>query len=210
MDRAPPATDTEPLACAPASIRIGAGDRLAVVVALTSAGLARIRSKGIESVALLALEKAGLSGAALTRIVWRCTARPLAAFPAAVEALRDLDAMLGRTDAREPLHVATLTDTAEAVHRVLHVPPDLAWFKGHFPTEPILPGIVQVGWAVDAARALTGRPEGPASVQQLKFKSPIRPQSIVDLTLTRVDGGVAFAFRSAGGECSSGRLLYRD
>jgi 3-hydroxymyristoyl/3-hydroxydecanoyl-(acyl carrier protein) dehydratase len=131
-------------------------------------------------------------------------------FPAAVEALGEIDAMLGRTDAREPLHVATLAHCAEAVHRVLHVPPDLAWFMGHFPSEPILPGIVQVGWAVNAARVLTGRAEGPASVQQLKFKSPIRPQSIVDLALARVDGGVTFAFRSARGECSSGRLLYQD
>lgn len=209
IDPAPSATDTDLLACSPACVRIGAGDRLAVVVVLTSSGLARIRGNGIESIGPLALEKAGLGGDVLTRVVWRYTARPSVAFPAEVESLGKLDAMLGRTDMRDPLQVATPAHSAEALHQVLHVPADLPWFQGHFPTEPILAGIVQVRWAVDAARILTGRTEGPASVQQLKFKSPIRPESIVDLTVNRLDGGVAFALRSLDGECSSGRLQYR-
>lgn len=209
IDPSPSATDADLLACSPACVRIGAGDRLAVVVVLTSLGLARIRREGVESIGPLALEKAGLAREAAARIAWRYTARPPAAFPAEVEVLGELDALLGRTDMREPFLVATLTHFAEALHQVLHVPADLPWFQGHFPTEPILAGIVQVRWAVDAARILTGRTEGPASVQQLKFKSPIRPESIVDLTLACLDGAVTFAFRSAVGECSSGRLQYR-
>ena len=209
IDPSPSATDADLLACSPACVRIGAGDRLAVVVVLTSLGLARIRREGVESIGPLALEKAGLGGRASTGIVWRYTAQPLPVLPAQVEAIGALDAVLGRADTRDPLCVATLAHFAEALHQVLHVPADLPWFQGHFPTEPILAGIVQVRWAVDAARILTGRTEGPASVQQLKFKSPIRPESIVDLTLACLDGAVTFAFRSAVGECSYGRLQYR-
>jgi len=209
IDPSPSATDADLLACSPTCVRIGAGDRLAVVVVLTSLGLARIRREGVESIGPVALETAGLAREAAARIAWRYTARPPAAFPVEVEVLGELDALLGRTDMREPFLVATLAHSAEAVHRVLHVPADLAWFKGHFPTEPILAGIVQVRWAVEAARTLTGSAAGPASIQQLKFKAPIRPESIVDLTLACLDGAVTFAFRSAVGECSSGRLQYR-
>ena len=76
--------------------------------------------------------------------------------------------------------------------------------------EPVLAGVVQVRWAVEIARRLMHTAGGPGSIRQLKFKSPIRPEALLDLTLTRSEGtsAIAFAFRSASGEHSSGRLHY--
>ncbi len=34
----------------------------------------------------------------------------------------------------------------------IHVPPDSPWFCGHFPGEPILPGVAQLGMVIDAIR----------------------------------------------------------
>ena len=94
--------------------------------------------------------------------------------------------------------------------QVLHTPADLRWFEGHFPGQPILPGIVQLKWAIEAAARLVEAPGGLRMIQQLKFKQPIRPGTTLELTLERVDEGraVVFRYESAAGEHSSGRLCY--
>jgi 3-hydroxymyristoyl/3-hydroxydecanoyl-(acyl carrier protein) dehydratase len=96
------------------------------------------------------------------------------------------------------------------LRQVLHTPADLPWFQGHFPGQPILPGIVQLKWAIEAAAQLVDAPGGLHGIQQLKFKQPIRPGTTLELTLERVDAGraIVFTFASAAGEHSSGRLCY--
>jgi len=92
----------------------------------------------------------------------------------------------------------------------LAFPPGLPWFRGHFPGDPLLPGVVQLKLAIEAARELGPRYHGPRSIQQLKFKSPIRPGATVELRLAVTAGGAAvtFVFASEAGEHSSGRLEY--
>jgi 3-hydroxymyristoyl/3-hydroxydecanoyl-(acyl carrier protein) dehydratase len=97
------------------------------------------------------------------------------------------------------------------LRKVVHITPDLAWFEGHFPSEPVLAGVVQLKWAVEAASQLVAAGDSVRSVQQLKFKLPIRPPMECELVVERVDAGRAVIFRyvSAAGEHSSGRLVYR-
>lgn len=96
------------------------------------------------------------------------------------------------------------------LRQVLHTPADLRWFEGHFPGQPILPGIVQLKWAIEAAAQLADAPSELRMIEQLKFKQPVRPGTTLELTLERVDGGraVVFRYESAAGEHSSGRLCY--
>jgi acyl-CoA synthetase (AMP-forming)/AMP-acid ligase II len=63
--------------------------------------------------------------------------------------------------------------------------PELIWFEGHFPGEPVLPGIAQVHLAVQwAERLWEWAPEG-ANLSRLKFRHVVRPGDQVRLTLQR-------------------------
>lgn len=89
------------------------------------------------------------------------------------------------------------------------LPPTLAWFQGHFPDEPILPGISQVHMAVLLSGEVFGwAPEG-ADLNRVKFKDIIRPGEVLDLTLTaeRDKGRLTFRWlRANGAEASSGSI----
>ena len=91
----------------------------------------------------------------------------------------------------------------------LQVPPDLAHFSGHFPKAPVLPGVVQVDWALSLARQHLDLPPRFAGMEVLKFQQLVRPGDLLRLSL-KFDperGKLYFAFTSAGAACSSGRIL---
>jgi len=94
-------------------------------------------------------------------------------------------------------------------HLELSVPPDLAYFSGHFPKVPVLPGVVQVDWALAIGKRLLALPVKFAGMEVIKFQQLIRPGDRISLTL-RFDaerGKLYFAFRNSGAPCSSGRIL---
>ena len=66
----------------------------------------------------------------------------------------------------------------------LDVNPELSWFNGHFPGQPVLPGVIQLHWAVLISRALFGLEGVPSEVKRLKFKRTIVPPREVDLLLS--------------------------
>ncbi|WP_166358458.1 acyl-CoA synthetase family protein [Pseudomonas akapageensis] len=120
----------------------------------------------------------------------------------------DIEAVLlaGRPQSPEVLGQA---DVDGEVRLQLAVPPDLAYFSGHFPQAPVLPGVVQVDWALDLARQRLGLPGRFAGMEVLKFQQLIRPGDVVELGL-RWDAGrgkLYFAYRLEGVACSSGRIL---
>jgi predicted LPLAT superfamily acyltransferase len=84
-------------------------------------------------------------------------------------------------------HLPTVTASHQrgntGVNLDLHIRPDLLWFHGHFPGTPILPGVVQIHWAVDFARRYLGLDLDTAREFQIKFKAVIQPDDAVVLTL---------------------------
>jgi 3-hydroxymyristoyl/3-hydroxydecanoyl-(acyl carrier protein) dehydratase len=91
----------------------------------------------------------------------------------------------------------------------LAVPPDLACFSGHFTQTPVLPGVVQIDWALSLGRQLLPLPEKFAGMEVLKFQQLIRPGDLVQLHL-RFDSGrgkLYFTYRNDTATCSSGRIL---
>jgi len=92
------------------------------------------------------------------------------------------------------------------------VPYDLAIFGGHFPTIPILPGVVQVDWAVNLARThlqVDGRFKG---VTATKFRRLVQPGINLALSLEYRPEFQELRFEYLLGEAlaSTGRVLFRD
>jgi acyl-coenzyme A synthetase/AMP-(fatty) acid ligase/3-hydroxymyristoyl/3-hydroxydecanoyl-(acyl carrier protein) dehydratase len=91
----------------------------------------------------------------------------------------------------------------------LSVPPDLAYFSGHFPKAPVLPGVVQVEWALNLGRQLLNLTGPFAGMEVLKFQQLVRPGDEIQLHL-RFDAErrkLYFAYRNDTATCSSGRIL---
>lgn len=91
----------------------------------------------------------------------------------------------------------------------LAVPPDLACFSGHFPKTPVLPGVVQVDWALSLGRQLLDLPGKFVGMEVLKFQQLVRPGDHVQLHL-RFDperGKLYFTYRNDTATCSSGRIV---
>ena len=90
----------------------------------------------------------------------------------------------------------------------LSVPPDLAYFSGHFPAAPVLPGVVQVEWAFNLGQQYLNLPPVFAGMEVLKFQQLVRPGDRIELHL-RYDGErgkLYFAYRNEVAACSSGRI----
>ncbi len=103
--------------------------------------------------------------------------------------------------ARTPTEVArrpVLIDVKVAQGHVdaeLLVTPDLAGFSGHFPDFPILPGVVQLDWAVHYAQEYLHLAEPVLRVERLKFTCPISPNTALRLSLVYDEGKASVDFR---------------
>ena len=97
----------------------------------------------------------------------------------------------------------------ERVLLELSVPSSLAWFDGHFRQAPILPGVVQVDWAILYGRRHFALPAQFKGINALKFQQVIAPGALVQLEL-RVDtpGTLQFRFFSHAGQHAGGRILF--
>ncbi|HWE05108.1 MAG TPA: hypothetical protein VG274_00260, partial [Rhizomicrobium sp.] len=90
---------------------------------------------------------------------------------------RNADEKMGRGSIREI--------EAEQSTICVELTPDMVWFEGHFPDQPVLAGIAQVHMAVLWAQQVWGwRPHG-GNVSQLKFRRVLRPGDTVQLRLER-------------------------
>ncbi len=94
----------------------------------------------------------------------------------------------------------------------VHVPEDLPYFRGHFPGDPVLAGIVQLEELVLArVRAMWSEPVRLAKVTRLRFRRPIRPGDDLELTIAHeAPTRVAFAIACRGVPCSAGTLHFRE
>lgn len=87
---------------------------------------------------------------------------------------------------------------------------DSPWFSGHFPNNPILPGIAQLGMVVD----LISKPkEGSLSItglSRVKFRKLIRPGDQLDIEVTRIssENHCIFKITSGNEDVCSGKMFF--
>lgn len=181
---------------------------LGALLALSPAGLHALRGQGRRALLEhLRRHMAGHCEALALPRRWRLVRQlpfnaqgklPNASLQALLQAPRNMaPEVLGQANEGDELHLR------------LSVPPDLACFTGHFPTSPVLPGVVQVDWAIALAKAHLQLPPRFTGMEVLKFQQLVRPGDELLLTL-RFDATrnkLYFAYTCAGQPCSSGRIL---
>jgi 3-hydroxyacyl-[acyl-carrier-protein] dehydratase len=77
----------------------------------------------------------------------------------------------------------------------IHVPPDSPWFAGHFPADPILPGVAQIGLVLDVISKAHNQDLRASSVRRVRFKRIVRPDDklkIIAAPLKQEIGTYAF------------------
>ena len=89
------------------------------------------------------------------------------------------------------------------------IDPALDLLQDHFPGYPMLPGVVQLGWAVRAAQRECGVTGQLARVAALKFMRPLRPGPEATLRLEKLGPAeVAFSYLRGDQTYSCGRLCF--
>ncbi|WP_051362211.1 ApeI family dehydratase [Solimonas soli] len=108
----------------------------------------------------------------------------------------------------DPQALAVRQPSADLVEIDLAVPAALPCFADHFPQQPMLPGVLQLGWAVRLAQRHFGIAGAMRQATQLKFQHPITPDVALTLRLSRGGDEVAFAYATPTHACSSGKLAF--
>ena len=63
-------------------------------------------------------------------------------------------------------------------------PADFAGFDGHFPGDPLLPGVLMVAMALQTAAALLGRPVLLTGIRRAKYFRRVLPEMTVETAVT--------------------------
>ncbi|MGR9044833.1 MAG: AMP-binding protein [Gammaproteobacteria bacterium] len=98
----------------------------------------------------------------------------------------------------------------KSVKLELRIQPELIYFSGHFPGQPILPGVTQLAWAERYGRIFFAIEQPFLTMEVIKFKKIIQPEALMTLTLEwKADSGkLYFDLSSAADSHSSGRMVY--
>jgi acyl-coenzyme A synthetase/AMP-(fatty) acid ligase len=93
----------------------------------------------------------------------------------------------------------------------VHVAPELEFFRGHFPGDPILAGVVQLEVLVlRQVAAMWPDLTDLSRASRLRFRRPIRPGEDLELSLRLLaPAQVAFELTCRGTPCSAGTLHFR-
>lgn len=104
-----------------------------------------------------------------------------------------------------------VTDLRVEGHQVLlaaRMPEELLYFRGHFPDTAILPGVVQIHWAMLWGRQYLNIDGRFAGMTQVKFHLPVRPGDRLQVSLNwhAGDSLLFFQYSLCGRTVSSGRI----
>lgn len=95
------------------------------------------------------------------------------------------------------------------VHFDVHVPTDLKHLEGHFPGNPLVPGVAQVvALAETGARRAFPELGFAIGLRRVKFTHALRPGDDLRLALSRDGGKVRFEVRKGETLCSRGALVF--
>lgn len=87
---------------------------------------------------------------------------------------------------------------------------DSHWFSGHFPDNPILPGVAQLKYVVDLISAHCGTDLHIAGLSRVKFRKIIHPGEVlnIEVTSTAAKDQYMFSITSGNEDVCSGRMSF--
>lgn len=111
-------------------------------------------------------------------------------------------------DAQVASAVSTGPDT---VTLALEVAADCPWLEGHFPGQAVLPGVVQLRWALQLAAIIWPDLQTVAAINNLKFQNPVLPPTPLRLELHRYreQPRVDFSYHLGEQRCALGRVVFK-
>ena len=95
----------------------------------------------------------------------------------------------------------------------VHLPTTSPWFDGHFPGEPILPGLAQIGMVYDVIRIAWDDEVYVSSVSRVRFKRIVRPGDVLKVVVSsmqEIEGKNAFRILSGQDQVCSGVVRLRN
>lgn len=186
--------------------------RIAAWAALSAEGIAALREQGRAAVVQTLKQHLDKTQdtAALPRY-WRFAA----ALPRNPQAkIREQDFQTAFTVPQTAPQWALLHENAETREYAFEgvVPLDLAYFGGHFADFPLVPGVIEVQWAMDLAARFDWGGKPVQHIENLKYQHFVRPHDTVQLTLWHdaAKNKIHFAIRQGDTPCASGRVALHD
>lgn len=83
---------------------------------------------------------------------------------------------------------------------ICRIPADHPALPGHFPGEPVVPGVVLLELVQRQAIVLAGFRDGPTRWQRIKFLRPVRPEQPIRLHIEGAADQFSFTIRAESGE----------
>ena len=187
------------------SVTQGRGQRVAAVVAPSAAGAALMR--GGDRRALIKALRDALHGQ-IDPIAWPRQWRVVEALPGNSQGKVTEASLVALFAQPAPWHWLERSATQARAERSIEA--GLEAFDGHFPDAAVLPGVVQLAWAVQAGREAFGLSAPVGRIEALKFQQLVRPGTRLTLTLEwdATARKLRFHYASRAGTHGSGRLCY--
>ena len=107
---------------------------------------------------------------------------------------------------------AALTIDRELAELTLKIDESITWLEGHFPGQPILPGVVQTHWAMEFGCKLFD-PDGEfRHIDNLKFHNVVLPgiQLTLSLHFLADKDAIRFSYRNQDTVYSEGKLCFGE
>ena len=186
--------------------------RIAAWVALDDAGIDTLRNCGPEAVrqALKQHEGRSQDAVALPRY-WRFAARSLPRNAQSKISSQSFQAAFADSRATPEWQPVSADDTAREYTFGGRIPPDLAYFPGHFPEFPLVPGVVEIRWAMELAGRFEWGQADLEGIENLKYQQFVRPDDEITISLRydETKGKIHFSVRQGDMMCASGRMVQK-
>lgn len=96
----------------------------------------------------------------------------------------------------------------ENLQIMMSIPQELFWFRGHFHSNPVLPGVVQLNWVMHYTKKLLNIQSDIQSIDVIKFQTPILPNDnlLLKIKWEPLTQKIQFSYTLADKVVSSGKL----